>query len=356
MVADVIVVGTGIIALSSAIELADRGLAVILVGTTHAGNASAAAGGMLAPSIGREPGPAHDFAAASRDLYPGWVAALTNRSGRPIALNSTGTLQVAITAEKASTLELSFESPSEWIAASDVAHLEPALGATCGAVLHPLDGSVEPLQLLDALSAAVALHERITIVREDCCEVRAHDTGCDVLTMMESRMAAQQVVLAAGVWTPLITGAGAAVAAVQPARGQMLAYQYDALRHVIAGADGYLIPRSDGTVAAGGTMEHAGFESVNTADGIASIRSRATMLCPALADAPLHSKWAGLRPVTPDLQPIIGKDPDRPQIIYACGHSRNGILLAPLTAVVVADIATGQAPRHDLSRFRPGRY
>src|SRR6185437_10801109 len=143
---------------------------------------------------------------------------------------------------------------------------------------------------------------------------------------------------------------------VQPVRGQMMAFESDAVRHVICGAGGYLIPRTGGITVAGGTMEHAGFEVETTVDGIESIRARAVTLCPALASAPIHSTWAGLRPITPDLLPIIGADPERPRLIYACGHSRNGILLAPLTAQVVADLVTGTASRYDLSRFRPGRH
>ena len=93
-------------------------------------------------------------------------------------------------------------------------------------------------------------------------------------------------------------------------------------------------------------MEHVGFDSSTSPEGIASIRERAARLCPSLARATIHLSWAGLRPITPDLLPIIGADPERPRVIYACGHSRNGILLAPLTAVAVADIIAGAVPRH----------
>ena len=356
MVADVTVVGRGIIALSAALELADRGLAVRLVGTTHSGNASAAAGGMLAPSIDSETGPAHDFAMASRDYYPGYAAALAERTGRQIPTNDAGTIELAFDETEADTLTYSNDRSARWIAADELAVLEPAIARCLGGLLHPSDGAVEPLALLDALGIAIAGHDGITTVREDCRELHASELGCNVLTDMESRFASDYVVLAAGAWTPLIAGSGHCVAAVQPVRGQMLAFETDAVRHVVCGAGGYLIPRSEGITVAGGTMEHAGFEVETTADGIESIRARAVALCPALAGVPIHSSWAGLRPVTPDLLPIIGADPARPRVIYACGHSRNGILLAPLTAQVVADLVTGAASRYDLSRFRPGRH
>jgi glycine oxidase len=356
MVADVTVVGTGIIALTAAIEMADRGLNVRLVGTTHSGNASSAAGGMLAPSVGRESGSAYTFAVASRDRYPIFVAALAERSGMRIPMNTSGTLELALTEAEESELRAGFEHSSEWLSAAELRAEEPALAEARGAVLHPLDGSVEPLALLDALSAVVAQHDGITAVREDCCELNATELGCNVLTNLESRFASDYVVLAAGAWTPLIAGAGIAASAVQPLRGQMMAFDAAPVRHVTCGAGGYLIPRSHGATVAGGTSEHAGFDSITTQDGIAEISARAAMLCPALAAAPVHSSWAGLRPITPDMLPIIGADPERPRVIYACGHSRNGILLAPLTAEVVADLIAGDTPRHDLTRFRPGRH
>lgn len=356
MVADVTVVGTGIIALSAAIEIADRGFSVRVVGTTHSGNASSAAGGMLAPSIGRETGSAYDFGVASRDRYPAFAASLAERSGRPIPVNTAGILDVALNESEASVLQAAIERPSSWISEKELAAEEPALAGATGAVFHPLDGSVEPLALLDALSTVIARHDGITAAREDCYELHTTPLGCNVLTNMESHFASAYVVLAAGAWTPLIVGAGPAVASVQPVRGQLLAFESAPLRHVTCGAGGYLIPRSGGFTVAGGTMEHAGFDASTTPDGIEMIRSRAAVLCPPLAQCAVHSSWAGLRPVTPDLLPIIGVDPERPRVIYACGHSRNGILLAPLTAEAVADAISGVPSRYDLSRFRPGRH
>ncbi|MEO7218413.1 MAG: FAD-dependent oxidoreductase [Gemmatimonadaceae bacterium] len=356
MVADVTVVGTGIIALTSAIELADRGLSVRLVGTMHSGNASSAAGGMLAPSVGRKSGSVQAFAEASRDSYPDFVTELSERSGRHIPLNVDGIFEVALTESDFGMLERSFESPSRWVSPAELASEEPALTPGFGAVYHPLDGCVEPLRLLDALSVVVAGHNSITTVREDCRELHATELGCNILTAMESRFASDYVVLAAGAWTPLIAGSGQIAENVKPVRGQMIALEGAPIRHVTCGAGGYLIPRSDGVTVVGGTMENAGFEAVTTPAGLEMIQSRAAALCPALDSAAAHSSWAGLRPVTPDLLPIIGADPARPRVIYACGHSRNGILLAPLTAEAIGDIVCGTAPRHDLSRFRPGRH
>ncbi len=225
MVADVTVVGRGIIALSAALELADRGLAVRLVGTTHSGNASAAAGGMLAPSIDSETGSAHDFAIASRDYYPGYAAALAERTGRQIPTNDAGTIEVAFDELEARALHDSNDRSARWVTPEELTSAEPALAPCLGGLLHPADGAVEPLALLDALGIAIAAHEGITTVREDCRELHASELGCSVLTDMESRFSSDYVVLAAGAWTPLIAGSGDCVAAVQPVRGQMLAFE-----------------------------------------------------------------------------------------------------------------------------------
>lgn len=356
MVADVTVVGTGIIALSAALELADRGLQVRVLGTTHAGNASAAAGGMLAPSIDRESGSAHVFAVASRDRFGGYAATLTARSGITVPVNGLGILEVVLAEADSELIAAALERPSRWMDRQELSFEEPALAVAAGAVFHPLDGCTSPTAMLDALSAIVARHDRITIAREDCCEVQATALGCNVRTDLENRYASDRVVLAAGAWTPRISGCGEAASFVQPVRGQMLAFRASPLRHVVCGAGGYLLPRDNATTVAGSTMEHVGFDSETTSAALAEIRSRGEQLCPVLAEAQVHSSWAGLRPMTPDLLPIIGPDQQRPRLIYACGHSRNGILLAPLTAEVVADIVTGSEPHYDLSRFRPGRF
>ncbi len=311
---------------------------------------------MLAPSVNPAPGGAHAFGMASLSRYPGFVAALEARTGLTIPMSRWGIIELPSSADEAIRLRIGLEPPASWLDTEELGREEPGLAAPFGGAFHPANGSVEPLPLMDALRSAVASHDRVQVTREDCCELYASDTGCNVLTDLEGRYASDHVVLAAGAWTPLIVGAGSAVAAVQPLRGQMIAFSaapVRPVRRVVCGGSGYLIPRSDGLTVAGGTMEHAGFEATTTPEGIEQIRLRAIELCPSLARAPIHSSWAGLRPATPDLLPIIGPDPDRARVILAVGHSRNGILLAPLTAEVVADLVTGAVPRHDISEFVP---
>ena len=357
MVADVTVVGYGLVALASTLALADRGLSVRIVGTKHRGEASSAAGGILAPSIAPpEDALASAFMRSARDFYPGYVAALVERTGIAVPLNRLGILQLALDEIQAEALRASIPERSRWLDGAALAREEPEVAHALGAVWHPDDGAVEPLALMDALSAAVARQERVAVAREDACSIDVTELGCNVLTDRESRFASDYLVLAAGAWTPLIVGAGEGAAAIEPVRGEMVAFDAASVRHVVYGAAGYLIPRHDGHTVAGSTSEHAGFDADVTDHGVATISAEAIRTCPALASAAISFTWAGLRPMTPDALPIIGPDPERPRLSYACGHSRNGILLAPITAEVVADLVTGSEPRHDLTRFRPGRF
>lgn len=357
MVADVTVVGYGLVALASTLALADRGIRVRIVGTKHRGEASSAAGGILAPSISPPADPsAHAFMLAARDLYPGYVAALVERTGMQVPVNRLGVLQLALDELQVQALRASIPTTSQWLDREALVREEPALGHALGAVWHPDDGAVEPLALMDALSAAVARHDRVAVAREDVCALDASELGCNVLTDRESRFASDRVVLAAGAWTPLIRGVGAAASAIEPLRGEMVAFAATPVRRVVYGAAGYLIPRRDGHTIAGSTSEHAGFDAETTARGIAVIAAEAARTCPALAGAHVNATWAGLRPMTPDGLPLLGRDPERARVLYACGHSRNGILLAPITGEVVADLAERAESRYDLSRFRPDRF
>lgn len=355
MVADVVVAGAGVIALAAAVELADRGAGVVLVGTTHNGDASSASAGMLAPSVERELGPVHAFAMASRDIYPGWVAALTARTGVDVPLARSGVLVAALDDAEAAALRSAIDAPSSWLEWSELRELEPAISPDArGAAWHPDDGAVDPLRLLDALRAAVARHGRISVVSEDVAMVRTGDAGAAVRTDRERWIEGGHLVLAAGAWTPLIEGVRPLP--IEPVRGQIAIYGVAPVRHVVFGGGGYVVPRADGRLLAGSTAEHAGFMVETTDDGLATVRRVAGAIAPSLREIAPQAAWAGLRPMTPDGLPIIGSEPGAPRMVYACGHSRNGILLAPATAMVVADIVEGVAPRHDVTPFRAERF
>jgi glycine oxidase len=351
---DVIVVGAGLIGLTAAVAVAERGMTVVIVGEHRPGEASPAAAGMLAPSVERASGPAHNFAIAARDRYPHYLEYVTERTGLHVPLNRLGILQLALSEKGIKGLRRTALPTSSWLDAKEVRELEPALSHGLGAMYNPDDGAVDNTVLLDALQSLIAANERIGKIDDAVTAIRAKKNSCLLETRTGRKLEAHNVVVAAGAWAGKITGALLA-RAVEPARGQLVLYPNCPLRHVVYGPRGYVVPRGDGTIG-GSTMENAGFDADVTPAGVRKVREAAEEICPPLASIAQPKAWAGLRPVTPDMLPILGSDPEHPRIIYACGHSRNGVLMAPLTGDVVADLVTGATLSHDLSQFRPGRF
>jgi glycine oxidase len=356
MVADVTIVGAGIIGLSTALAIADRGVSVRLIGTTHRGEASSASAGMLTPSVEEELRDVFNLAIEAREMYPSFLADLEERTQIPVPLNRRGALRIAITEEDAESLkERVRPGVDRWLDANELRDLEPALQHAVGALFTPNDGCVDPLLLLDALRLAVARNKAIEVVSEDVSNIDVSEDTCETTTDRAGRYVSQMVVLAAGAWSPSIVRSGYQLP-VEPVRGQIIAYAERPLQHVTYGPRGYAVPKADGHTMVGSTFERVGFHTDVTDEGIATLQSIGGEICPALATASVDAMWAGLRPITPDMLPIIGPDPESPNIIFSCGHSRNGILLTPLSAQVVADFVTNKTPRYDVHRFRPERF
>ena len=351
---EVIVVGAGLIGLTTAVALAERGVSVTLIGQHKPGEASPVAAGMLAPSVERASGPAHDFGVAARDRYPSYVHFLADRTGIQVPLNRLGILQVALSAKGIKGLKKAALATSNWLDAKELRELEPSLSHGLGAVFNPDDGAVDNVVLLDALQRLASASDRITSVQDVVIGIEAGANSASVKTESDTTHNAGRVVLAAGAWAGQIPGAGFA-RAVTPARGQLVSYSATPLHHIAYGPRGYLVPRGDRTIG-GSTMESVGFDATTTADGVRKVRAAAEEICPDLARTEGINASAGLRPVTPDMLPMIGADPKRPSLIYACGHSRNGVLMAPLTGDIIADLVTGTPLSHDLSQFRPDRF
>jgi glycine oxidase len=309
---------------------------------------------MLAPSVERAAGPAHVFGVAARDRYPSYVEFLADRTGMRVPLNRLGILQVALSAKGIKGLKKSALDTSSWLDAKDLAELEPALSHGLGAVFNPDDGAVDNVTLFEALQRLAFASDRITGVQDLVSVIDAGDDSVTVRTTSSASYSAGRVVLAAGAWAGQISGASLA-RAVTPARGQLVSYSSSPLRHVAYGPRGYVVPRRDHTIG-GSTMENVGFDTTTTPDGIKKVRAASEEICPALVLSAEAIASAGLRPVTPDMLPMIGPDPVRPSLIYACGHSRNGVLMAPLTGDIIADLVTGTPLSHDLAQFRPDRF
>jgi glycine oxidase len=242
---------------------------------------------------------------------------------------------------------------AEFLDRDAVLRIEPALNpAIHGAALFPADGSVDNRLLMRALSMAAAragVHFLTGHVRS-LLEVGGRAAGVDV---DGERLAADAVVVAAGAWTGLVPGSGLSPRQVRPARGQMvmLRSRVPVLERVVFSDQGYLVPRADGHLLAGSTLEFRGFAKEVTAQGLRQILALALELVPSLGELPVVESWAGLRPFTEDRLPVLGQGP-LPGLFLASGHFRNGILLAPVTAEVLAQAVLAQPLSLPLEPFR----
>lgn len=333
---------------------------MLLVGETRFGEASPAGAGMLAP--GAEGDELRNvavrrFAIAGRDLYPSFLSTLADETGTTVSFDRNGILELMESGEPARRPE-----GSEWLDARALRALEPELGEFSGAVLHPNDGSVDNLVLVVAMRRRVELRRRIEVVRAGIRSVNVSAARPRVILEDGDVLEGGSLVVATGAWAAQLPGLPRALP-VRPVRGQLLMLEGALSRHVIYGGGGYLVPRRypdapdpfERTVI-GATMEEVGFDNNTTVEGLGYLTSIARRIAPASASATLVSHWAGLRPVTPDRLPILGRDPDEPHLLYACGHGRNGILLAPITGEAVGALAVGASTSYDLSPFGIERF
>jgi glycine/D-amino acid oxidase-like deaminating enzyme len=239
--------------------------------------------------------------------------------------------------------------------------LEPGLSAPFGAFLHPNDGAIDNVRLVRALRQAVSAESTIDWrVKTSATRVDVTSHSAVVHIGDGSVLHSDWVVLAAGAWSPLIGGLPRRLP-VSPLKGQMLSLEPQDGRltsrtgRPIMGADVYIVPRRD-EIVVGATVEHAGFDLTIIDDSIERLRSAAARVVPSLASASIKRRWAGTRPATPDMLPIIGADPAASRLIYACGHSKNGILLAPATARAVTSLVRGLPSEFRLEPFSVTRF
>ncbi len=359
---DLIVVGGGIIGLCIAREAARAGLRVRLYEKGEIGcEASTAAAGLLGPQIGVErPDPLLDLSLASRDLYPAFAREVGDESGIDPGFLERGTLVVARGGEtgdldRQCAFQRSIGLTVERVRGDDLRRLEPSLGEECSEGLYlPRDLSVDPALLMRGLERS-AERRGVRLERRTRVDALLSEGGrVTGVRAADERVSGGAVVIAAGAWSGEIAGVAPVPSA--PVRGQIVCLGPAAApgRPVYA-ADVYLVPRLDGRVLAGSTMERVGFDRRVTASGIAALAAAAIALVPSLGEAPFHSAWAGLRPATGDDWPALGHAA-QPGLLYACGHLRQGILLAPITAVVTLRLLRGEEPGFDLTAFDPRRF
>ncbi len=360
-----IVVGAGVVGLAIARELDRLGAKVTLVERAEPGaGASNAAAGMLAPQLeATGPGPFLELCLLSRGLFPNWALELSEDSGMVVVAPESGALQIAFDEDTARALgaTIAWQTKeglrAEMLAPSQVHDIEPSVSSNLlGATYFPNERQCEPRVVVRALVIACA--RKGVVFRDGKARSVLIEGGRVVGVDVDGdALHADMVVLAAGSWLPQIAGAPVSELQLKPARGQLVEVQLRVpLFHAIVKAGGnYLIPRPNGTVIAGSTVEFVGFDRTVTAGGQAQILSAAIQMIPGLAKGRVLSSWAGLRPVTTDGLPVIGAGPI-PGLVVATGHFRNGILLAPITANVVGQLFEGKRPTIDISSFGYERF
>ncbi len=350
---EVAIIGAGVIGCAIAWRLSQGGMRVIVIDRGGVGGeASRAAAGMLAPLAEAER--EDDFfhlAVAGLAIYPDFARELRASSGVDVEYRDEGTLYLALTDEDEEDLDRRWRRLRETgsnigrLNAERAFALEPLLNRTLRfALKFPGDHQIDNRRLMTALQAAA---------RNSGVEFRTHTEAREMLIESvagRSRIAgvktargeirARTVVVAAGSWSSLLRCDEATRFEVEPVRGQMVAIETPAPapRHVIYSRRGYLVPRLGGYMIAGSTTERVGYDKRVTAGGLASIIKNAIEIMPCLAHQPVTETWAGLRPRAPDDLPILGADPRVEGLIYATGHYRNGVLLAPITAQAISEL------------------
>jgi glycine oxidase len=361
---NVIVVGAGIIGCAIARELAMRGAAVRIFEARVVGSgATHASAGVLAPYIeGHDRGPLFDLTLRSLEMYDSFIADVAHDSGLPIEYQRCGTIEVALDAEDAARMrgaaQVDGGTHLEWLDPQRVHDHEPAIPTTTmGGLLAPIHGYVRVGSLMDALTWS-ALRHGVQLEAGHRVARIAGKRKLSVTTEDGTEWRADYVVNAGGSWAGQIAGDDEIGRAVKPIRGQLLRLGWTAppLRHIVWGPDCYIVPWEEQTVLVGATAEDVGFDERATAAGVRDLLDAACELLPSAWGATFVEALAGLRPASSDGLPIIGASPANDRVIYATGHFRNGILLAPLTAKLVADLIVDA--RHDsaLDICAPNRF
>jgi glycine oxidase len=367
----VAIIGAGVIGLGIAWRLAARGIRVTVFDRAAAGQgASYAAAGMLAACAEAEPGEEAliTLGRESQARWPAFAAELRADTGIDVELRTEGTLVVALTADDQARLQhhLVFQQqlglPIQWITASETRQREPHLaGKLAGALLSPQDHQVENRKLAQALRRAA---ETAGALIKEHQPVEAISTQAGRVTGISLRdgtqVTADCVVLAAGPWSRSIKGMPAELLPpVRPIKGQMLALRDDPaaplIRHVVWGPGVYLVPRNDGRLLVGATVEEKGYDTSITAGGMLALLEAAWRLVPAVEELPMAETWVGHRPGSRDDAPILGESPMQ-GLIYATGHHRNGILLAPITAEAITRLIADDVLEESIRPFGIERF
>ena len=361
---DVVIVGGGVIGLAIAREICRNRSVVVLERGAIGEGTSWAAAGMLSPqSEADRAGPFFDFSLASFNMFERFAADLKAESGIDPGYERSGLLLLSSTDEESAVLRLRAEwqqregFSAEIVSRERALEMEPLLTADFRDALYlPNDQQVTPRKLVAALAEScrrrgveIRSGTAVTAVLSDAGRVTGVVGNGNVIP-------AGQVVLSAGVWSGTIDGLAPKIP-VNPRKGQILSLQMPerTFGHMIRWGHAYFVPRPDGELVVGATNENAGFDRSLTPAGIGRLLSDAQRISSHVGSYPIRETWSGLRPGTPDELPVIGESAIK-GLIYATGHYRNGILLAPLTAVIIAALIDGSQLPTAIEAFSPMRW
>jgi glycine oxidase len=362
---DVAIAGGGLIGSAIALELAQAGLSVGVFEKGEPGReASWASAGILSPAP-EAPGmiPLVPLAKASMDLYPGFVANVEEISGQSVGFRPFGTMDALFSRDAARDLSTlialhhGLGLRAEPLRPEEARELEPALSPDVeAAALRPEEASIDNRALTRAVLQA-ARNSGAEIFPDHDVEAIWREKGrCAGLKLRNENVSAKWTIIAAGCFSANIEGV-AAYAPVRPAKGQMVSMRADELKveRVLWSEKVYVVPRNDGRILAGASVEYVGFDKHVTAGAVEKILCDAIELVPELAKARIEETWAGLRPDSPDHLPILGPS-DLDGLLIATGHFRSGVMLTPITARLMREWITQQWVSVDWERLSPMRF
>ncbi|HEY9598229.1 MAG TPA: glycine oxidase ThiO, partial [Cyanophyceae cyanobacterium] len=357
---DILIIGGGVIGLAIAVELKLRGASVTVISRDFKQASTLAAAGMLAPQAEAiPPSPMLELCLRSRSLYPEWIRKLEQVTGITTGYWPCGILAPVYAVPESTQSNQDANTPTAlWLDREAIHLYQSGLGAeVVGGWWYPEDGQVDSRALAQALRVAaqelgINLREGIVVESIEQQNRRVREVRTSV-----GELQADHYVLATGAWASELLPLP-----VRPKKGQMLSVQAPEgnrqplpLQRVLYGSDSYIVPRRDGRIVIGATAEEVGFTPHNTPAGIQRLLAEAMRLYPPLQDWSIQECWWGFRPATPDELPILGESPID-NLTLATGHYRNGILLAPVTAVLLADWISEQKPDPLLDHFRYDRF
>ena len=362
---DVVIAGAGLIGGAIALELSRAGLRVALFDQSEPGREASWAGAGILSAAPENPGgiPLVPLGKASLALYPRFVEDVEEACGHSVGFRLKGTLQAIFSRDAASELSTvialhhGLGLKAEPLRVEDAREMEPALSPDLEtAVLRPEEASVDNRELTRGVLQAARQSGAEIFPNEGVQAIWREEERCSGVILRDQKISARWTIIAAGCFSSNIKGAESYVP-VRPAKGQMVALRSDQIQieRVLWSDKIYLVPRNDGRILAGATVEYVGFDKELSPGGLEKLFSGAIELAPELGSARIDEMWAGLRPDSPDHLPILGPA-DIEGLLIASGHFRSGILLTPITARLIREWVTEQRVSVDWDRFSPMRF